>query len=471
MLGSWGEQAMRLLVFLVLARLLDPEAFGLVALAGVFIALITTLVDQGFKTAVIQRADLEDLHLDTAFWTNLGLSFVLTGVFVAAAEPVAALLDEAELASVLRWLSLSLVPSALSGIQAGLLQRELEFKALAIRRWVGFAAGGAAGVGAAFAGAGVWSLVIQQIVIAIVGTVVLWQASEWRPRFHFSRTHLNDLFSFGIYVVGTDLVNFVNRRADDLLVGAFLGSTALGYYTVGYRVLTTMTSLITSVVSQVSLPVFSKLQTDLDRLRSAFYTAVYYTSLISFPAFFGIAMLAPEITVAVFGEQWAPSAPVMRVLAFIGILHSVAYYNSSAILAMGKSSWRMGINVANAVGNLIAFSIAVQWGIVAVAAAYVLRAYILFPLPLWAVHKLIHFDLRRYVRQYAPAVLGVLGMVGLLALAGKPLFDLIPSIYLALAANIVLGAAAYLAVIFWYDRTLLPQVVASVKQGLRKLAA
>jgi O-antigen/teichoic acid export membrane protein len=420
----WGGQVISFIVLLVLTRLIKPESFGLVAYASVFIAFIQMFLDQGFGDAIVQRAVLERGHLDTAFWTNLLTGILLTIACYASSGLIADFFHQPQLTPVLHWLSISLTILGLCAVQQAILRRKLDFKKLALRSLIASIAGGIVGVVLAIMGFGVWSLVAQTLTNAFVGLLVLWNVSSWRPRFYFSKNYFKDLFSFGSNIVGVNFLNFLNRHLDDILIGYFLGPTALGFYTIAYKLLRTMTSGLTGVTNAVAFPAFSRLQNDPKRMRDAFYRAVQYTSLISFPAFIAVAVLAPELIPTLYGPNWYPSIAVIQVLAFIGVLHSVFFFNASVLLAAGRPSWRLGVAIMNAISNMIAFSIAVRWGIVAVAAAYVIRGYVLAPVEIWVVEKAIGLNIKLYLRQFfvplassAVMVFAILGLRYLLSTA------------------------------------------------------
>lgn len=455
---SWGRQAIAFIVFFLLARLLGPEAFGLVALASVFLAFVQVFVDQGFAEAIIQRHELDPEHLDTAFWTNLGIGLLITLLCIGTAGSAADLFREPQLAPVIRWLSLNFTIIAFSSVQDAILRRNLAFKSLAIRSLVGVVAGGVVGVVMALNGYGVWSLVGQQLSSGLVQATVLWWASQWRPRFKVSQSHFRELFSFGINVVGMNTLEFVNRRADDFLVGYFLGSEALGYYSVAYRLMMIGLDLLTNVINQVAIPTFSKLQLEPERLLRAFYSVIELTSLVSFPAFIGLAVLAPELIPTLLGAKWLPSIPVIQVLALIGVLHSVYYYNGSVIMAMGKPSWKLIINFIYSIANVIAFIIAVRWGIVAVAAAFVIRGYLLAPMELWLIKKLIPLNPITYIRQYIPPLMGSL-LIVVTVLLLKQLISSFVNVYVLLTVCIVMSSVVYALTIFLTAPNLFRQVL------------
>ena len=316
LIQRWGSQAITFTVFLLLARLLEPQAFGLIALATVFLAFVQIFADQGFSSAIIQRGNLEPEHLDTAFWVNVSIGTLLTIIVVTAAGLVAAFLKEPDLVPVLRWLSFSFPLTALSSVQEAILTRELNFKALMLRSLLGIFSGGIAGVTMALLGFGVWALVGRQLIDAIVDVVVLWTMSRWRPGFRISLRHCKELFSYGINLIGFRIVNFFNRRSGEFLIGYLLGSVALGYYTIAYRIVLIFIEVMIGAIQKLAFPVFSRMQFDLKRLRQAYLEAIQLTSLVAFPVFLGLSVLAPEIIVVAFGEQWIPSISVMQILGF-----------------------------------------------------------------------------------------------------------------------------------------------------------
>lgn len=462
---SWGRQAISFAVFFVLARLLGPEAFGLVALATVFLAFVGIFLDQGFSSAIVQRQDLEPEHLDTAFWTNIGISVLLTLLCLMSADWVANLFKEPALTPVLRWLSVNFILLAFISVQQALFQRQLAFKMLAVRSLIAVVVGGGVGVTMALMGFGVWSLVGQQLTSSLAQVLTLWWVSDWKPGFKVSSKHFKELFSFGVNVMGFSFVNFFNRRSDDFLIGYFLGSVALGYYSVAYKLLLIMTELLTRVIEKVAMPSFSKLQQEPERMRNAFYKVTQFTSLVSFPAFLGVSALAPELVPILFGEQWESSIPVMQILSLVGILQSVYLFNSTVILAMGKPFWRLAFGCINCVFNVLFFVVAVRWGIVAVAAAYVIESYLLSPLPILFIKQLIHIDILKYCKQFVPPLLASLVMVAVL-LGFKYIFSGSLNTYLLLTICILLGALVYILILLLVAPQLLQEIIKIRKNAL-----
>ncbi|NJL48790.1 MAG: lipopolysaccharide biosynthesis protein [Leptolyngbyaceae cyanobacterium SM2_5_2] len=454
---NWGGQMGSLLIFFILARLLSPEDFGLVALANVFLAFMWLFLEQGFSQAIIQQQDLEPEHLNTAFWINLAIGCATALVGFLIAGPVADLFGQPALTPILRCFSILFVCAALGQVQHSVLERKFDYKALATRQLLGTLAGGVVGISMAFLGFGVWSLVIQQAVNSIIGTITLWVCSDWRPGFKVSVRHFQDLFGVGMHIMGFSYLSFFNTRANDFLVGYFLSPTELGYYTVAYKVLNSMTQLLVSTSRDVALPTFSRLQEDPERFRRAFYSATQLTSAIAMPTFLGMAVLAPELVRVLFGEQWMPSVPLMQVLALMGMLRAITFFKGSVFVAMGKPSWWLRLSALNAVLNLLGFAIAYRWGIFAVAVASVVRYYIVFPIGQWAICQLIQESLGKYLRIFLAPLVCALTMAGGIFVFKQALAATFGPLALLILSSIV-GAVVYIGLI----RLLAPKIFAQM---------
>jgi O-antigen/teichoic acid export membrane protein len=463
---KWGREGLSFITFTILARLLAPDAFGLVTLAYVYIEFIEIFMDIGFSAAIVQRTDLEREHLNTAFWMTVSVGAVIALSTVAAAGSIATLFSEPRLASVLKWLSIDFILTSLSNTQMAILQRDLAFKSLAARSMAARITGGIAGVSMAVAGFGVWSLVGQKLVSGAAGVIVLWRASDWQPGFKVSKEHYKDLFNFGVSVAGNNILKNLTQHSDDFLIGYFLGPTLLGYYTIGYKLLLIVIRLVTGIINAVAFPTFSRLQQNPKKLLKGFYKVTQYTSLLAFPVFMGLAILAPQLVPALFGSQWTPSVPVMQVLALIGILQSVTAFNGSVLRASGKPSWELGIMSLTAVCSVIGFLLSVHWGIVAVATSYVIVGYLLAPVSYLAIRKLFPIDIKNYLGQFMVPLLASLVMVAVVEGLKHALFIQGFHDYLQLFIYVLAGTVSYLLIIFILARSLSWQVLDLVNLAL-----
>jgi PST family polysaccharide transporter len=430
-LQNWGSQIAALLIFLIMARLLAPESFGLVALANSFLAFVNILIDQGLTTALVQRPHIEFKHLNSVFWTQTALGLFFAFVGFTCAPTIAAFFKEPLLELIIRAFSWLPFIESFKMVHLAIFRRQLAFKKIAMRVLIGIFSSGVIGVFLALNGFGVWSIVGQQITFETVGVVVFWQLSDWRPKLTFSLRHLKELYGFGFSTLSYRVLTYLNQNTDTLLIGYFLGSVALGYYAVAYRVFQVLTQLLVDTPNQVVFPVFSRLQQDLDRLTNVFFKAIQFSSLIAFPMLFGVISLARELVLTIFGNQWYLSIPLMQILSIGGIVYFILLFNQSVFIALGYPSWNMRLEALNCIFNILLCAVAVQWGVLAVACAYIVSDLLVIPASLWVLRESMAISLTGYAVRllipltYSAAMMAVILLVKNLMLASlSPLWML-----------------------------------------------
>ena len=305
-----GQRGLATAFTFVLAAILGPEDFGLIAMGLAFVALIQVVLEQGISTAIVQREKLDDRYLDVAFWLNLAWCVVLAAVSVALSGWWAAANDTPELQDVILALSGLLLIWGLMIVPMSLLQRDSRFKELAAVWNVAALAGGVAGVALALAGAGVWAFVAQQLVMEGVAVVAMLAVVRWRPRLRFSRSHARELLGFSSSVFLANLGGFVNRRADTLLMGLFFGPLAVGLYRLADRIVDLVLEFTMRPIGVIALPHFSRLQSDPEGLRDSVEKCLRLTLLAAVPALVVVAATS-DFVIALFGDEWAPAATVL----------------------------------------------------------------------------------------------------------------------------------------------------------------
>jgi O-antigen/teichoic acid export membrane protein len=306
----------------------------------------------------------------------------------------------------------------------------------------------------AFAGFGVWALVGQQVAAAALSVVLLWSVTDWRPRLQASAEHFRELFGFGIRVVGSDILGFVSRNADNFLIGVFLGIVPLGIYAVGYRILDTSQRLLINVARKITFPAFSRLQHDPGRMRRAYLRATRAGSVLILPGYIGLALVAPELVVALFGATWTESGPVAAVLFLGGPMLGIQAFSGSLLYAAGHPDVVLRFRVITTVANVIGFAVAVPFGIVAVAAAFTIRGYVLLPLLLHWTRRFAGIEVGEYLRQVRGTTLATAVMaVALLALK-LVVGDRLGAAAL-LGVEVGVGAVVVFAVLWLVERSLL----------------
>ena len=465
-LEKWGSRLTQLLVFVLLSRLLDPTVFGVIAIASVVLDLVRILVDQGFSQAIVVEDDPDRSFLSTAFWVGLATSAALTAAMFLTAPLVADFYDEPQLTGVLRWLSLGFVLQAAASVPQALLAREFRFRELAQRRLVSVFLGGVAGVVLAATGAGVWSLVVQTLVTTGSAVVILYAATRFRPSFTFARAHWRRLVRFSGGVLGVDLMTWLVNNVDKLIVGAVLGTRALGYYYVAWRILMLVTEVMTGVMSAVALPVFSRMRDDRELTVRALFRATKLSVSLAAPIFVAVLVLAPDLVPVVFGAQWRDAVPLAQVLSLVGLVYSVTFFDRSVLYAAGRPGLELVVAAATAAATALAAFFGSQQGLMLVCVLLAVRSYGLWPLRLTFLHKVTGLSVARYLLQWVRPVLATLPA----AAAGFLLRDLLGG-WDPLLRLVVAGTAmglVFVLVLLLIDRRFVRETASMLRSAGRR---
>ena len=464
---TWGSQLLQLVIFAILAHLLTDVDFGLVALAVVFVSFAQLFVDQGLGDALIQRKVVTRMQIDTAFWVAVvtGALFMVLGWLLAI--PISLLLNEPGLAPIIALLSLTFLETSFSSVQMALLRRDMRFKSLAMRRLVAVIASGIIGVTAAFMGWGAYALVANEIAYGIVSVFMLWTVSPWRPSFAWSRSDFRELFAFGSNIVGSDVLGFVSRNADNLLVGAFLGAGPLGLYAIGYRILDTTQTLLVNAARKLAFPVFSRIQHDQERTRRAYGRVNRALSTIILPGYIGLSIVAQEAVVILFGAKWAPSGPVAATLYLIGPVLTIQVFSGSLLNAAGHPNIVFRFRLLTMAVHVTGFFIAVLYfkDIVAVAAAFVIGSYLLLPLNLYLQRRYAGIAIREHLWQLRWIALSTAIMVAAVLGVKSVVIGHIPT-YALLVVEVVTGVIVYSIAMLIFERDLVREVLTFAFQAI-----
>jgi len=367
-----GQQATQLLTTVILARLLTPAEFGLVAMATVVIGFVNLFKDLGTSAAIIQNREVTEDLLSSVFWANVAVGALGTTVLVAAAPLVAMYYHEPRVTALLRVLALNFVVSALSILQQALFERKLLFRILARVEVAGVVCSAVVGISCAVAGLGVWALVAQSLTTVSVVSMLLWYFSDWRPRLLFRWQEIRGICGYSLNIVGFNTFNYFSRNADYLLIGRFLGATSLGIYMLAYRIMLYPLQSITNVISRVMFPAYSQIQDDDARFRSAYLRATRMIALATFPMMIGIWVVAEPFVLSIFGPKWAPAIPLIKILALVGIAQSIGATVGSIYQAKGRTEVMFRWGVGSSLLTVIGFGVGLRWGVLGVAVAYAL---------------------------------------------------------------------------------------------------
>ena len=404
-ISQYSRQILQLIVTVVLARLLTPEDFGVVSMANIFTTVITSVNEYGWSAAIIQRKEIKESHLCSAFWSNIAFGIASFVLGVAISPLVANFFRNALVAPVLIVSSTVFIIGPFGVVHRALLAKKLDIKWLSVSEIGATVASSIVAIVLAFIGFGVWSLVSRMVCMSIITVVILWLINDWRPSAHFDIKSFKELFSFGSRVMGSNIIKKVYENVDYLVIGRVLGASALGFYTIAYNL--TMYSIRNiHVADRVTFPAFSAIQDDNERLRRVYLKFTSYVSLIGIPAFVGLLMVAPEFIKVVYGEKWAPAILPFQILCIIGIAKSVSIAVGSILRGKGRADIEFKLDIFKLTLITAAVIIGSRYGIIGVASAIALVAVIELFITQAFANSLINLRMFKYISSLYPALFG-----------------------------------------------------------------
>lgn len=441
-----------LLQMAILARLLAPSDFGLMALAAAVIAFAQIFSDMGMSNAIIHHQKISQEALSSLYWLNVLASASLMLFLILLSPFIAVWYQEPRMQNILTVVSSTFLIVALSQQLRVIAEKYLLFQQLAVIELTASLLGFVVSVIVAFAGGGVYALVAGMFVNVVVTTVLSWWilADGWRPLWRLRLSEIREFLGFGAYMIGFNLTNTINMQADILIGGRVLGSSSLGAYTLPKELSLRLAMIINPIVTRVGLPVMAKAQADKIILKSIYLKTLLMTASVNFPIYFLMAIFSSEIVVIMFGDQWQESIPLLRILALWGMVRSIGNPAGSLVFAMGRANlafwWSFGLMLF----LVPAYWIGSQYGIEGLALS-VLISMLAIPLPQWLIliRPLCGAGFVEYFKQLAiPFVISALAAVAGF-LAAMP-FE---AAVLRLGAGIIAGGPIYLVLSRWLNRT------------------
>jgi O-antigen/teichoic acid export membrane protein len=458
-------------VFAVLARKLGPEAFGVFALAAAFAEFGRILPAAGLASAIQRARRVTPAMADTVFWSSLALSVLAAGMLGLLAGPIANAFDQPAVAPLLMALGVILVISVAGAIHIALMLREFGHRAMATRSVVSNLAGGAAALAAATAGWGAWSLVVQRGVTELAGTAMAWHAYRWMPGRRFSFQVLRELAGFSASMTLTQILFMAQVRVQDVIIGRTIGTAAVGVYRTAWRTVDLIAQAMIMPFSQVSLPTLGRLQDDLPAFRKAYLRIITVSAAFAFPALIGFAVLAPRAIPFIFGNQWEESARIAQVLGFMAVPFTLNRFAGPALATLGRSALQAkiaGLQFALTVAMTLA---AAPYGLVAIAAAYVVRAYLFLPIQMWAFRKYSGLGYGELLRSIAPPLFTSLVMAAALLALDRLVGPRVAHRAVHLLFMVAAGGAVYAVSLLLFARAFVAQQIRDFKRLLPGAAA
>jgi O-antigen/teichoic acid export membrane protein len=434
----------------LVAHLVRPSAYGLLGMASIVMGFIDIFKDLGTATAVVSRKEVDPQVLSSLFWFNVFFGACTAAVAIACAPLIAQFFRQPKLSAVIVVLSASLLLSGASTVQQSILVRDLAFKRLSTIEFTSVFISVAVACVLALRGAGVWSLVFSQVAAVLCMACLLWATSPWHPDLRFRWHDVRSVSSFGLNVTGFTVANYLVRNADNLLIGRFLGSTALGYYAIAYRLLLFPLSNVSAVLGRVLLPALAGFRQDNARVRKAYLASCAVIAAGTFPMMVLLFATAGPLVEALLGPRWASVVPLLWLFAPLGLVQSIGTTVGDIYLVKGRSDWLFRWGLFSGVCAIASFFIGLRWGIVGVASAYtafsLLLAYPSFSIPF----RLIDLKISELLQTLmAPFLYACLMGIAVAALRFVLLAVEFAGAWGTLISCTIVGIVTYSALILW----------------------
>lgn len=456
------SQVLFLIFSIYIARILSPSYFGIVSSVTIFTGFASLFIDMGYGIALVQKKDADNEHYSSVFWLNVAFGLLLYVLFFFMAPLLSDFFKQPQITVLVRVISLSFIINSLSAVQTNLLSKELKFKQKVIFNWISTGIGYIVAFYLAFNGYGVWAIVWMTLVTSLLNLILYWFSTGWYPSFLFNINKIKELSNFGFSILGETSVNYWSRNFDNFIIAKVLGNTELGLYTRAYSLMLLPLRNISSVITRVMFPAFSKKQDDIPTIKHYYLLIIKYIALFTFPAMVGLSLVSKEFVLLTFGNIWKGMIPVLSILSLVGAIQSIFFLNGMIYNSLGRANIAFRISLLVNFVLIIAFSIGVNYGIIGMAWSYLIASLLLY-IPIYSTAiKQIDITLAEVFQNLKGILLATITMaIALLILNSCYTF----SILFGLILKTSLGSSIYFLVLVGVEKKL----VLSFKQKLLNL--
>ena len=451
--GKIFAQIVRFSVSIVLARLLAPQDFGLMAMALVVTCFIDLFKDMGTVASIIQKSDVDDDLLSSLFYLNLLFGVFCGSVLALFAGPLSRFYGDPRLVDILRVLGATFFITSASLVKKALMERNMMFDKIAKVELASVFIHGVSAIVFAYFGWGVWSLVLGALAASLASTILYWLSIPWHPILHFKWSDITPVLYFSMNLSGAQTLAYVMTNIDKLIVGRYLGASALGYYDLARRLLSIPGSTVSDVLNRVLFPGFSKIKDDNIQLKEKYLRACGAISIITFPVLCGLWVMAKPVILVVFGSKWEPVVPLIQVLTPVAIMLSLAVSTGPMIfLTKGRTDLLFKWHIVVGIISTLGYVAGLRWGINGVAIGYLISQIIL-TYPIFSIpFRLIDMKFIEMLHEIKPYASKTFCMMIAVYFFRTGLGNYL-NIKTMLAVCVVIGAAIYIVLIIIYKPT------------------
>lgn len=434
-----GTQGVQFIVQIILARLLLPEDYGILAIVVIFINIAGIFVQSGLSTALIQKKDVDEKDYSSVFYLTLAIALLLYLMLFLFSPTIASFFSEDKLTRVIRVLSLILVLGSFSAVQNAVIAKNMQFKKLFYSSLGAIIISGAVGIFMARLGYGVWALVSQQLVNQLMIVIILLYTLSWKPTRFFSLERIKPLFSFGWKILISGLIDVIYRNISSLVIGKLYNVAMLGYYDKGRNIPNMVIANIDGSIQAVLFPAFAFYQDDKEKVKGMMRRAIRTSSFVIFPMMVGLASIAEPLVSVLLTDKWLPIVPFIQIFCIAYALWPIHTANLQVINAMGRSDIFLKLEIIKSLVGIGILIAAVPFGVYAIAMSSIVRGIISSFINAFPNRRLLGYGYLEQVKDVIPSLLLSLGMgIVVFAVAQLRLSSII-----TLIIQIPLGMVAY----------------------------
>ena len=391
------KQLISVVVTAVLARILSPNDYGLVALSTIFVGFICLFESLSIGSALIQRTNIDDRYISTSFWTSIATGIVLVILLFAIAPFASRYYNQPLLKEIIWASSINILIGPITAIHRNILAKNMKFKLISLINIMMAVASGVSSISLALLGFGVWSLVFGSIIGSIFIIPFVWNYEKWRPKLIFDVECFKDMFGFSSYLLASNIVFYFARNTDKLIVGKQLGANSLGFYTMAYTLMMKPIQQISWAITSVLFPAFSSIQGDIPRIRSAYLRVVSFIAIVTFPMMAGLMVVSSEFIQVLIGHKWLGVVAPLQVLCLVGALQSIGTTAGSIFNSIGRADLQFKTGCISSVGHIAGFFLSIKWGLMALVKVYLLTNIIFTIYTLFVASKQINLPLKDFL--------------------------------------------------------------------------
>lgn len=454
-LDKTGQQLILFFVGILVARILSTEDYALVGMLAIFTALANIVIESGFSAALIRKKDATEVDYSSVFYFNMGASILVYIILFACAPAIASFYNQPSLTLIARIVFLAIPVNSLSLIQTTILTKQINFKKLTKVNFVSLLVSGLLSLYMAYAGYGVWTLVVQPLSLAVVRSALLWLASNWRPQRVFRLSSIKELFAFASNLMLSSIINTGFLNIYSVFIGKIFPLQQLGYYSQGNKMCDMSVSTIYGSVQSATYPIFSSIQDDKERLLRAYRKTIRLTAFFTFPAMIGLVLVGNPFIRVALTDKWANSIPFFQLLCVGGIFTILTAINTNFLKVSGRSDILLKLEVSKLVVTAIALLLTFQMSVWMMVAGQVAARLFIYLANVVMVSKHGNYPSLFQLKDIMP----YLAISLFLYAVFYPLSYFITDLKLLLLAQILLYALAYIGLNKWLGSKVFDEIM------------